>query len=136
MNSERVDLVLKYALALAGQEDDWARRELGPIHLLKYVYLADLAWAERHNGERYTGASWCFHKFGPWAAEVHARIAPVVADVAAIERLIQSNEGEDFKRWKLEDARLLSSLDADLPLSVTSAVKAAVHRFGDDTSER
>jgi len=134
MDSGRVDLVLKFALAVAGQEDDWNRRELGPIHLLKYVYLADLAWAERHHGETYTGASWSFYKFGPWSIEVHQRIEPVVADLQAVERTIQSNTGDDFKRWKLSDARLLSTLDDRLPLAITSAVKTAVHKFGDDTS--
>lgn len=133
MDRQRVDLVLKLALAVAGQGDDRNRRELGPIHLLKYVYLADLAWAERHGGQTYTGAPWSFHRFGPWAAGVHERIEPVVADVEATERIIQSKEGDDFKRWRLLDAALLSKLDELLPLGITSSVKAAVHRFGDDT---
>jgi len=42
MDIKRVDLLLKYILAAAGQEDP-GNREVGPIHLVKYVYLADLA---------------------------------------------------------------------------------------------
>jgi hypothetical protein len=47
---------LKYILAAAGQED-YGNREVGPIHLINYVYLADLAFAERHGGETFTGTS-------------------------------------------------------------------------------
>jgi hypothetical protein len=42
MDVKKVDLILKYILAAAGQED-FSNREVGPIHLVKYVYLADLA---------------------------------------------------------------------------------------------
>ena len=44
MDRDRVDLLIQYALAVAGQ-NDFGERELGPIHLLKYVYLGDLAHA-------------------------------------------------------------------------------------------
>ena len=46
----RVDLLLKFIIAAAGQED-YGDREVGPIHLIKYVYLADLAFAEKYDGE-------------------------------------------------------------------------------------
>jgi hypothetical protein len=46
MDIKRVDLLLKYILAAAGQED-LGQREVGPIHLVKYVYLADPAFAEK-----------------------------------------------------------------------------------------
>ncbi len=42
MDINKVDLLLKYILAAAGEED-FGNREVGPIHLIKYVYLADLA---------------------------------------------------------------------------------------------
>ena len=38
----RVDLLLQYALLVAGEQDEFLDRQLGPIHLIKYVYLADL----------------------------------------------------------------------------------------------
>jgi hypothetical protein len=46
MDIRRVDLLLKYILAAAGQEDP-GNREVGPIHLIKNVYLADLIFAEK-----------------------------------------------------------------------------------------
>lgn len=55
LDQHRVDLLLQYTLVRAAQEDDWRDRELGPIHLLKYVYLADCAYAERHEGQTFTG---------------------------------------------------------------------------------
>ncbi len=55
MDQDRIDHVIQLALLVAGREDDPFDRELGPIHLIKYVYLADLAYAERHGGETYTG---------------------------------------------------------------------------------
>ena len=46
MNIKNVHLLLKYILLAAGQEDP-GNRELGPIHLIKYVYLADLIFPEK-----------------------------------------------------------------------------------------
>ena len=37
------------------------------IHLIKCVYLADLAYDKEHNGQTYTGIPWRFYHFGPWA---------------------------------------------------------------------
>lgn len=55
MDIKKVDLQLKYILVAAGQED-LGHREVGPIHLIKYVYFADLAFAEKQGGETFTGA--------------------------------------------------------------------------------
>jgi hypothetical protein len=47
MKSNKIDLLIQYTLLVAGQEDEYLDRQLGPIHLIKYVYLADLVYAER-----------------------------------------------------------------------------------------
>ena len=52
MKSSKIDLLIQYAVLIAGQEDEYLDRQLGPIHLIKYVYLADLAYAEREKGEK------------------------------------------------------------------------------------
>jgi hypothetical protein len=54
MDINKIGQLLKYILAAAGQED-YGNREVGPIHLIKYVYLADLAFAEKYSGETFTG---------------------------------------------------------------------------------
>jgi hypothetical protein len=58
--------LLKYILAAAGQEDP-GHRKVGPIHLIKYVYPADLIFANH---------------FGPWAPEVYSRIEPAITERA------------------------------------------------------
>ena len=75
-DSSHADLIIQYALLLAGEEDERFDRQLGPIHLVKYVFLADLAHAKRHGGESFTGATWLFHNFGPWDVAVYERIDP------------------------------------------------------------
>ena len=132
MHLDRVDLVIKFALAAAGQ-NDFGERELGPIHLLKYVYLADLAYAESHQGETFTGASWRFYHYGPWSAEVHERIRPAVAEIHAGEKLYQSQLSDDYMRWVLVDDELYRELERVLPFDVTRAVRHAAKDFGRDT---
>lgn len=134
MGLEKVDLLIKFALATAGREDP-GQQELGPIHLVKYVYLADLAYAEKHDGETFTGIPWRFHNFGPWAVEVYSRIGPVTHAVGATERIFPSRYGdEDVVRWKLEDDDLFEKLDSQLPSDVVRAIRTAVHKFGSDTN--
>jgi len=136
MDPHRVDLVIQFALLAAGREDDWLERELGPIHLVKYVYLADLAFAARNSGETFTGADWTFYHFGPWAQEVHARIAPAVADIDAIETTFESKYGDsDVKRWRKTDDGLFDRIEKALPLHVGLAVRKSVRQFGRQTSE-
>jgi hypothetical protein len=134
MDVTKVDLLLKYALASAGQEDP-GNREVGPIHLLKYVYLGDLAYAETHKGETFTGAPWRFHHFGPWALEVFQRIEPVVNEVGASQRRITNPKLEDdYLRWTLVDDELFEYVNGSLPYEIAVAIRRAVHEFGDDTS--
>lgn len=142
MDTEKVDQLLQFALAIMGRRDRPREREVGPIHLIKLVYLADLAYAQRHGGETYTGAPWRFHHYGPWAAEVWKRIEPVVAALNASERTFSSQYRDDVKRWSLQDVEQVEELAADLdrvlPLEVTSAITRGIRQssvdFGIDTT--
>jgi len=60
MDLNRIKNLLKYALSVAGLEDP-GNQELVPIHLVKYVYLGDLSYAEAHGGETFTNAPWVFY---------------------------------------------------------------------------
>jgi hypothetical protein len=133
MDFSKTDLLLAYVLAVAGQEEA-GNREIGAIHLIKYVYLADLAFAEAHGGKTFTGAPWRFHHFGPWAAEVYQRIEPVVRKVGAREHRISSKFTDDYVRWTLADERLADELDEKVPREISRAVKRAIRKFGSDTS--
>jgi len=133
MDTSRLDSLLHFALAAAGQED-LPHRALGPIHLIKYAYLGDLAYAERHGGETYTGAPWRFFNFGPWAGVVHDRIEPAVRAIGAERRVFDRARYEgEFVRYTLEDDAAYERLGRQLPMEAATAIKRAVHEFGNDT---
>jgi hypothetical protein len=134
MDTRRTDLVIQYALAVAGEADDYRERELGPIHLLKYVYLGDLASAQAGQGS-FTGVCWRFYKFGPWAPDVLNRIEPAVTAIGAQKRLFQSRyKEEDAVRWRAADCNLTQTLEHQLPWEVARAIKSAVRRHFSDTA--
>lgn len=134
-HANKVDKLIQYALLVAGQEDDFSDRQLGPIHLIKYVYLADLAHAKRHNGETYTGTEWRFYKFGPWAQTVNARIEPALAMLRADRRVFESDSADrdEWVRWNKRDDRLLEEIERQLPPGITRTLKLQIHTFRKDT---
>ena len=135
MDFAKIDLLIQFALLVAGQEEDFPDRQLGPIHLLKYVYLADLVFAAGNNGETFTGTPWVFHKFGPWSLEVHGRIEPALAAIGAIKTVFPSDfdDRKEWLRWQLCDEVLLEKVDKQLPVGIASSVRKYVHQFGKDT---
>lgn len=134
MDTQKVDLLLQYALAIAGEAEEYRDRELGPIHLIKYVYLADLAYAHSE-GHSYTGAPWRFHKFGPWAVEVYERISPAAQAIHGIERRFSSRfKEQDAVRWRAQGSKVVEELEQKLPWPVARAVRQAVHEYHNDTT--
>jgi len=134
MDTGRIDRIIQYALSVAAGED-FCNRELGPIHLIKYVYLADLAHSERNKGQTFTGTPWRFHHFGPWDMEVYKRIEPACSVIGAEKKSIPSEHKEgDFYRWSVRNEGLDTLLERDLPITVTAAIKWAIRKFGADTS--
>ena len=103
MDLEKVDKLIRFVLLVAGTEDDFRSRSLGQIHFIKYVFLADLAYAARHGGATFTSAPWRFHHFGPWAAPVQQRIEPALAVYGVQRNELESKYGEDFVRWQWRD---------------------------------
>lgn len=138
MDVQRVDDIVKFSLAFAAQADDRWDRELGPIHLIKYVYLADLAYAQRHGGQSFTGATWRFYHYGPWEPSVLQRVLAVVALLHAGERVIETRYDRDSVRYFLADRDqaedVLRQADRALPPAITSALTRAVREFGRDTT--
>ena len=135
----RIDQIFQYALARAACADDFRERELGPIHLLKYVYLADLAYARRNGGTTYTGTDWRFHHFGPWSAAAHRRIEPALVEQAgAVARSIASPHGDDYVRYGFSTSQA-EQIEADLgprlPAAVSGALTRAVREHGSDTAD-
>ena len=134
MHIDRIELLIKYILAAAGQEDEYTFRDLGAIHFIKHIYLADLAFAETNDGATFTGVPWKFHHFGPWAYEVFERIEPVAASIGATKKVISSDKYDDFTRWSLIDEELFDQVGHKLPFIVANTVKRSIHKFGPDTS--
>jgi hypothetical protein len=132
MKRDRVHLMAQYALAVAGEADSQKERELGPIHLLKYLYLADLAYAQSHHGETFSQARWRFYKFGPWAVEVYADLSEAAAQLGAQERHFRSKYSDDQVRWLLADVDA-TELGGRLPASISAAIGNDVRRFKNDT---
>lgn len=137
MDPTKVDLIIRYALARAAHGEKPWDRELGPIHLLKFVYLADLAFAERNGGASFTGADWTFYHYGPWAPAVHDRVRAVAPMIAA-EVVVPTKFENDALRWRIddvEDAEEIEKAAAQaLPNAVISAVMRAVKEYGKDTT--
>ncbi|MEX2163196.1 MAG: hypothetical protein WD823_02985 [Sulfuricaulis sp.] len=135
LDPNHVDLLLQYVLLVAGEEDKHIDRELGPIHLIKYVYLADLAYARSNAGKTFTGIDWQFQSFGPWSQAVHERIEPALLAINSDKKTVPSNheDKDDGIRWSLRDERLLQEREWKLPTDITMHLKRYVHRFGKDT---
>lgn len=132
---KRVDLLLQYALLAAGEEDEYIDRQLGPIHLIKYVYLADLAYARSNGGQTFTGIKWQFYKFGPWSQVVNERIEPALLAIGADKKTFPSDyeDKEDWIRWSLRDERQLEENERKLPASITMHLRREIHKYGKDT---
>lgn len=135
MDIKKIDQLLQYALLLAGEEEDPFDRQLGPIHLIKYVYLADLTYAKHNNGETFTGVNWQFYKFGPWAQTVNSRIEPALLSINANKNIFPSDyeDQDEWVRWDATDEKMLSALGRGLPLSIKGALHSYIRKFGKDT---
>lgn len=123
------DLIL-FIVATAGQEDEPSDRYLGYIHIIKYLYLADLAFAQHNRGKIYTGIPWKFHHFGPWSPEAYSMIdAPLETSGATAKRIESKYGEEDFVRWYLRDDQLFISLANKLPLPISQELRKYIHNF-------
>ncbi|HHF7344411.1 TPA: hypothetical protein ACPSKB_000816 [Legionella feeleii] len=135
LNVKNIDLLIQFSILAAGEEDDPMDRQLGPIHIIKYVYLADLYYSKFNHGETYSGADWSFYKFGPWSQEVHARIEPALSIIHANKKSFTSDfeDKEDWVRWDLQDDDLFLEKQKQLPSGLASNLKQVIHKFGKDT---
>jgi len=132
----RLNAVYQYIVAVAALADSPQR--LGPIHLLKYAYLADLAHAARRAGNPYSGVEWRFHHFGPWSREAFDAIGPALHGVAAREERCTSRYESDFIRYRLDRHEAEAAArrgDQGLPPAVSHAITEAVQEHGSDTAD-
>lgn len=132
MNIPRVDSIIQYTLTVAS-ENDWGEQELKPIHLIKYVYLADLDYASRNQGETYTGINWQFFRFGPWSKEVNDRLEPALSIVGAQKKVIEHTNYKSIF-WFFPKGKPVIDLERtfdDRLLPIT--IQGLVRKYGNET---
>ncbi len=143
MEKAHIANLVEFALVAAAREN-FGHRELGEIHLLKVLYLADLAHAKVHMGETLTGVPWIFHGFGPWDVALHTFLASLLATatyqsvrrasvMGEYTRYAIAIEDEDEDEDKDSMEARFRALERGLTPEVASAVKWTVRQFGSDT---
>lgn len=134
--NNKIDIIYQYSLLLAGDMGDFRTRRLGPIHLLKYLYLADCAFSKRNEGNSFSGIIWTFHNFGPWNVQAHERIQHSMKSIGAeIFKFASDYSDDDYFRFELEDSARMAQLEALLPPVVTRELKKNVKLYSCDTPE-
>jgi len=131
----KVSRLMQYALVVAGQAEDFHERSLSPIHLIKYLYLADLDYAGFHEGKTFTGLDWTFHHFGPWSATAYQQMESSLLAVGARKTIVSSEYGDkDFVRWSVasSDAEW-GAVKESLPLEIRQSVQHYVGKFHNNT---
>lgn len=133
MIPENLDALLRFVILAAGEED-LGDQELGPIHLVKYAYLGDMAYAMRNEGKTFTETPWVFYHFGPWDGMAFSRIEPVVREMGAEKRVISSSTyDKDFARYKLEDHGFFVKTEQELPFEIVGKLRMWIREYGSDT---
>lgn len=132
----RIHRVFQCALLVAGQGDDYQERALSPIHLIKYLYLADMDYAKYNDGHTYTGLDWRFHHFGPWSATAFQQIENALSTMGALKSTFPSNFGDkDYTRWSVDfDQTKFDELKRELPIEIRSSVQHYVGRYRNNTT--
>jgi len=128
---------VRFALTAASRLDPPV--PLGPIHLMKFAYLADWAVAQRQSGESLTQIPWRFYHFGPYCDAIEEDLAKAVGRGSAEDRSFYGfKSGRDVKRWSVEqdeaaDEEFLE-LERRLPFEATAAIQRALRSHGNATN--
>jgi len=135
-DKEKIDHILQYSLLVAAQSEDPYDRQLGPIHLIKYVYLADMDYAKYHDGQTYTGIDWKFHHFGPWSTTVFTQIDEALGSFGDEKKTFASRfSDEDCVRWRMDfDEDADAKLRKELPMAIRGSISSYVGKYRDDTT--
>ncbi len=135
IDHNKIDNLLQFILLEAGRDEDFKSRSLGEIHLIKYVYLADLKFAEENNGQTYTGLPWRFHHFGPWETSLWEKIDPALKKINAEKQELSSDKYGNFVRWQLSDDVLYEEKRKNLPFIIKVTLPKYIQEFCNYTPE-
>ena len=126
LDTARADHVIQYVLAAAGERDG-GEREVTVTQLVKYAYLADVAYAAQHDGATFTGTAWTFSHLGPHAAALEARVAPVARRIGATTRA-------SYYLLEHDDLGHRRAATQALPAVVLTALLQCLRAFSHDTN--
>jgi hypothetical protein len=110
---------------------------LTPIHILKYVYLADLFHARDNNGKTFTGIGWKFHSFGPYEYSALMAINESSQQGLLQSKQITSLKSEnDFAIYfvKSADTPLVKSIERKFSARAWSNLQSSIKKHGSNTS--
>jgi hypothetical protein len=133
---QKVHQILQYTLLAAAHNDNRLERQLGPIHLIKYVYLADMDYARYHDGQTFTGINWKFHHYGPWSTVVFQQVDEALKVIGAERKTFASRFNEDdCVRWSIDyREEVYTRIRNELPIEIRHAVPGYVEKYRDDTT--
>jgi hypothetical protein len=129
MDASRVDQLLRFALGTASEQQS-GRDALCVTHLVKLIYLADVAYAAAHEGQTLTDAPWRFHHFGPYAEDVVNEVRRSLARLGATQVTFGGGDERSAFRWHDEDS--LHAAERALPGVACVTVRRALRDFGTD----
>ena len=100
--------------------------------LMKFIYLVDLHWARRNDGQVVTGWRWYVDRFGPMATEFYR----VTEDARTDGWLTWDNGSSDDEERSTSQACIYRSTRTidDFDLLAVSHVKSIIRLIGDDTA--
>ena len=107
-----------------------ARGGLSTISLVKYLYLADLYYAEETGGQTITGLPWIFYHYGPYCTDSFRVIEEAVRHGVINAKNYESKyeEGAEYKWYYTVDA---NAPKLDIPTHVWLSLSSAIARFED-----
>lgn len=138
MNKNNLHILLQYILLCARQNEEKWDWDLGPIHFIKYVYLADLDYAKKHSGQTFTGIDWVFYNFGPWSTVVHEEIPVALLEIGAHLETLPSDYSGDYQRWSFcsdDSDDLYEELGRKIPSSIKFSLSSLVRKYGKVTPD-
>jgi hypothetical protein len=136
MDTNRIDALMTYILATAGESEEYRERELGRLHIIKYIYLADLWYAEKHAGQTWTGIDWEFYRFGPWSTALDTHMQGALDATGAERRSYPSAYSEeDYDRWCLRDGEARDRAERAIGIEITGMVTSLVRQYANYTGD-
>lgn len=104
------------------------------LRLVKFLYLADLFFAREKNGQTFSALPWAFIHYGPYCNEAVKEIDAAVSLGLIEEQAYESKyEDKDYYLYRsCVDEE--PSLMRDLPTYVSSELKWAIQKWGEDSS--